>query len=93
MHTIAVLQAYLLKEADEAGGVAPSPACRSSDLALCATCCSGHHREALLSELMEKDGSFLLVALVLSVGLFSTAVETVVCKLREARVKSAAFQR
>lgn len=46
-----------------------------------------------LSGLMEKDRSFLLVALLLPAGLFGTAVETVVCKLKEAKIKSAAFER
>ncbi len=80
---------------------------RSCDLALCATkqaaCAIGRSLAALvvterhlwlnLSGLKEKDRSFLLDAPVSPAGLFGAAVETVVRKFREAKVKSAAFER
>lgn len=46
-----------------------------------------------LSRLEEKDRSFLLDAPVSPPGLFGAAVEMVVLKFREAKVKSAAFKR
>ncbi len=109
VHTISVLQADLLKDADAVGAVATAEIeelHRSSDLALCATEQTAHaigrslvalivterHLWLNLLGLKEKDRSFLLDAPVSPAGVFRTAVETVIRKFREVKVKSAVFE-
>ncbi len=68
------------------------PCCCGSGHSLAALIVTERHLWLNLSGLKKKDRSFLLDAPVSPAGLFRTAVETVVRKFREAKVKSAVFE-
>ncbi len=71
---------------------ATKQAARTIGRSLAALVVTERHLWLNLSGLKEKDRSFLLDASVSPAGLFGAAVETVVRKFREAKVKSAAFE-